>query len=492
MKDKIVRQLPYVLLLLVFVLHLPFLTADPDYYLSDSRDAFTDEGLNTSQLRNYINHGQLDFNECDNLIKTLLFNGLLFLPLKILGTEHIVARVTILLSIILLLFISMRSTYIKSIIAILSITTLLQYFVFQYSHFSLSEMISTVSIMVGIFFLYQYIENRILYKNHLLFASVFIAVAYYAKIQFIYIMPLIPIVMFVSICLKKKQPLNYNGPGIKDFAASMLWMFLLFSIYLLFWYWPNYEIFNYVLNEEASGKYATLLLIPRTVAFNIIYVLFSSRTWPANLLFAISFVTGCILFFKSRDRHYRILFAVVVAWLIVESHKLTMIYLPARYLVSYYFAAGLMSSIVIHQILFIKNQNMYWRYAGATLLLLFMINNSIDYVSLFKNRKFNISEVNKYLEAGMANPNQNLALGPWAPSLTWKCKAISKPVWHQFFNDVNLLEQNPRIIISEPGEADSNQAYSLQNISLEYHADSSRTFTIGKWMVTVFWMKPAQ
>jgi hypothetical protein len=173
MKDKIVRQLPYVLLLLVFVLHLPFLTADPDYYLSDSRDAFTDEGLNTSQLRNYINHGQLDFNECDNLIKTPLFNGLLFLPLKILGTEHIVARVTILLSIILLLFISMRSTYIKSIIAILSITTLLQYFVFQYSHFSLSEMISTVSIMVGIFFLYQYIVNRILYKNHLLFASVF-------------------------------------------------------------------------------------------------------------------------------------------------------------------------------------------------------------------------------------------------------------------------------------------------------------------------------
>ncbi len=113
MKDKIVRQLPYALLLLVFVLHLPFLTADPDYYLSDSRDAFTDEGLNTSQLRNYINHGQLDINECDNLIKTPLFNGLLFLPLKILGTQHIVARITILLSIMLLLFISMRSTYLK-------------------------------------------------------------------------------------------------------------------------------------------------------------------------------------------------------------------------------------------------------------------------------------------------------------------------------------------------------------------------------------------
>lgn len=492
MKDKIVRQLPYALLFLVFVLHLPFLTADPDYYLSDSRDAFTDEGLNTSQLRNYINHGQLDFYECDNLIKTPLFNGLLFLPLKIFGTQHIVARITILLSIILLLFISMRITYLKSVVAILSITTLMQYFVFQYSHFSLSEMISTASIMVGIFLLYQYIENRILYKNHLLFASVFMAIAYYAKIQFIYIMPLIPIVMFVSICLKKKQPLNYKGPGIKDFATSMLWMFLLFTIYLLFWYWPYHEIFNYVLNEEASGKYATLFLMPRTVAFNIINVLFSSRTWSANLFFAISFITGCMLFFKSRDRHYRILFTLVVAWLIVESHKFTMIYLPARYLVSYYFAAGLMSSIVIHQILHLQKKSKHWKFAGAALLLLFVTNNFIDYVSIFKNREFKISEVNKYLESGMAKPHQNLALGPWAPSLTWECKAISKPVWYQFFNDDRLLEQNPRIVISEPGEADSNQAYSLQNISLEHYADSSRTFSIGKWMVTVFWMKPSQ
>ncbi|MBS1659148.1 MAG: hypothetical protein JST18_13760, partial [Bacteroidetes bacterium] len=64
---------------LLILLHFPFLHADPDYFISIGRDAFTDEGLNTSQLRNYINHGYLSFDECDNLIKSPLFNLLLFL-----------------------------------------------------------------------------------------------------------------------------------------------------------------------------------------------------------------------------------------------------------------------------------------------------------------------------------------------------------------------------------------------------------------------------
>lgn len=491
MKDKTVKQVAYLSLVLLLVLHLPFLTADPDYFLSDSRDAFTDEGLNTSQLRNYLNHGRLDIYECDNLVKTPLFNALLFLPLNILGTQHMVARITILLSVLLLLFVSMRSLYLHIVVAILSITTMMQYFVFQYSHFSLSEMISTASILTGLFFLYQYIEDRLRHKHHLLLATAFLAVAYYFKIQFIYIILLIPSVLFVLICFRRYHQATYSdGSGIKDFTASLLWMLLFLTIYLLFWYWPNHDIFNYVLREEATGKYADFFLMPRTIGFNILHVLLSGKTWPANLLFAICFVTGCILFFKSSDRHYRILFPIVVAWLLFESHKLTMIYLPARYLVSFYFAAGLMSSIVIHQIFFLQNRIRYGRYGAVILLLLFATNNLTDYAYLFKNREFTISAINQYLAKGMSNSHQNVALGPWAPSLTWECKAISKPVWYQFFNDDNLLEQHPRIVVSEPGEADSNQAYYLQNINLHQHADSTRTFDIGKWVVTIFWMKP--
>src|SRR5438552_358421 len=123
---------------LLFLLHLPFLNADPDYFLSDSRDAFTDEGLNTSQLRNYINHNYLDLSECDNLVKTPLFNLLLYLPLKLFGTHLFIARLTILLLLIAsLIFISCQE-YFSRLTILLIATTLIQYYVFQYSHYSLS------------------------------------------------------------------------------------------------------------------------------------------------------------------------------------------------------------------------------------------------------------------------------------------------------------------------------------------------------------------
>src|SRR4029078_7292880 len=104
MKSKS-RIVAFVTILLLLLLHFLVLHSDPDYNLSIGRDAFTDEGLNTSQLRNYINHGYLSFDECDNLVKTPLFNLILFPSLKFFGTHLIVARVTILLLLVFVLLI---------------------------------------------------------------------------------------------------------------------------------------------------------------------------------------------------------------------------------------------------------------------------------------------------------------------------------------------------------------------------------------------------
>src|SRR4030095_97812 len=104
MRDRSSGLFRLLLILAIFCLHLPFLNADPDIPFTTGRDAFTDEGLNTSQLRNYINHGYLDFMECDNLVKTPLFNLVLFLPLKIFGIHLTVARLTILIFFLLALF----------------------------------------------------------------------------------------------------------------------------------------------------------------------------------------------------------------------------------------------------------------------------------------------------------------------------------------------------------------------------------------------------
>ncbi|MBA2423286.1 MAG: hypothetical protein H0V61_08690, partial [Chitinophagales bacterium] len=117
-------------LLLMVLLHLPFLHADPDINLTKSRDAFTDEGLNTSQLRNYVNHHYLDFMECDNLVKTPLFNATLYIPLKIFGTKLIIARLVVLIAFIISIYFASINFNSIFFTPLLLAITLLQYYVF--------------------------------------------------------------------------------------------------------------------------------------------------------------------------------------------------------------------------------------------------------------------------------------------------------------------------------------------------------------------------
>ncbi|HUM46404.1 MAG TPA: hypothetical protein PLD84_05725 [Chitinophagales bacterium] len=295
MEKKKFHRIYLLLLFSVFFLHLPFLNADPDLHLSASRDAFTDEGLNTSQLRNFINRDSLDFWECDNLVKNPLFNAILFVPLKLFGTHLIIARITILIFIFCLMLLTTKNPYFRSITAIAAITTLLQYYVFQYSHFSLSEMLSTAFILSGIYYLYLFIENKFQKNFQLVFASVFLAASYYSKIQFIYIAPLIPAVILLLMAINKEFP---TCPSLRHLIMSVGLMILLITVYTIFWYLPHREIFDYVLKEEASGKYAALSSMPKTIAFNITRVLFSSNTWIINSLFLSCFIAGC-LFWKQ-------------------------------------------------------------------------------------------------------------------------------------------------------------------------------------------------
>src|ERR1051325_7282945 len=174
-------------IVLLFLLHLPFLHSDPDYFLSIGRDAFTDEGLSTSQLRNFINHGYFNLNECDNAIKTPLFNLILFLPLKFFGTHLIVARITILLVLIVALLFLLKENYFAKLVPFLFITMLLQFYVFQYSHFALSEMLSIICILIGILFTFRMIGfakplSGRKAADSVWLPALFFSLAYYSKI----------------------------------------------------------------------------------------------------------------------------------------------------------------------------------------------------------------------------------------------------------------------------------------------------------------------
>src|SRR5947207_12380290 len=95
----------FLYILLIFLTHLPFLNADPHVHIAlNSVDAFTDEGLYSCQLRNFINHGYLNIKESDGLLKAPLFNIVLALPLFVFGTHLYIARLAILVTGIFLLY----------------------------------------------------------------------------------------------------------------------------------------------------------------------------------------------------------------------------------------------------------------------------------------------------------------------------------------------------------------------------------------------------
>ena len=92
------------LIFIVFLLHFPFLNADPDINISTSMGPFTDEGLYTSNIRNLIHQGSYDFELSDVPVKSPVFPFLFYIPFVLAGTKLIVARLTVLLLILILYF----------------------------------------------------------------------------------------------------------------------------------------------------------------------------------------------------------------------------------------------------------------------------------------------------------------------------------------------------------------------------------------------------
>src|SRR5665213_926681 len=88
----------FIAAILFLLFQLPFLHADPAEGVSWSRGPWTDEGLYLSQIRNAINHGHLNINESDCLLKTPLFNLIMYPLFLLFGTKLMVARCFVMLT----------------------------------------------------------------------------------------------------------------------------------------------------------------------------------------------------------------------------------------------------------------------------------------------------------------------------------------------------------------------------------------------------------
>ncbi len=190
MKWKNSKTVFFIILGLLFISHLPFIDADPDRNMAVGRGPFTDEGLNTIQIRNWVNHGDLNLAECDNLLKTPMLGFPLAVTYKIFGATHIVSRLHILVLLFLALLLIGLDEKNRWIIIIFSLITLLQYQVFQSSHFSMAEMLSVAAVLLSIHFLARSFDMDFSQKSRLkqaVLSGVFLSLSYFIKIQFIYL-----------------------------------------------------------------------------------------------------------------------------------------------------------------------------------------------------------------------------------------------------------------------------------------------------------------
>jgi len=203
----------------------------------------------------------------------------------------------------------------------------------------------------------------------------------------------------------------------------------------------------------------------------------------------VCFILGVFLFIKSNSESFKVLFVITSLWMILECHKLAMIYLPSRYLVSYYFAAGMMSSVVLAEALKKEIVRVAIQRIALVFLLFFLAGNLYNLKEIFQRRTFQVEAINNYLSVTIKDPAEPV-LGVWSTNATWECKARCIPVWKDFMNDEDVFKQfHPQAILSEPNEDESNRAFVSQGIDLKAASDSSRSFQMGKWEVIVYWMK---
>jgi len=271
-------------------------------------------------------------------------------------------------------------------------------------------------------------------------------------------------------------------------------MILFLAVYLLAWYLPFKGTYDYMMAHQ-SGTLEINREVFNHINFNITYFLLSKINLPFTLTFLVCLLTGIFLLFRKVSGSFPLLFKTALLWLILESHKLTMVYWPTRYQVSMYVAMGLLITIVFYELinnggLFKNNRRATWllRVVAVTWIMVMFVNNVNDYFKTLERREWVIRDTNRYLAENLTK--DDVAIGAWAPSLTWDAKCRAFPVWGGFLNDQDpLVKFHPKVVLSEPDEQDSEQAYKKQGIDLLKESDSIRSFQIGQWNIKVYWIR---
>jgi hypothetical protein len=410
-----------------------------------------------------------------------LLNAWLFFPMKFFGAKLAVARVSVLISVLLVTALAISPQ--RFLFSLVALVCLLQLHVFQYTHLAMSEMLAVSMLLLSTRFLQAAIRDETQPPRLIFSAVLFAAMSYCIKIQFIYAAALIP---FSLILLRWLRVAPVSPRHVR---TAVLLTLAFAAIYVLTWYLPNRSFFNQVLAFEGKDKFPQSGYLLHTILSNIRLNLLGLSTRYFMVLAFISFIAGCLYFIRSRDQEFKMLFVISSCWILLEGHRLFLTYFPPRYQVSFFFAAGFNASVVIHAMLISSSHHRMLRRMAILLLLAFILLNGFSYIRQINERQFTVAAANEYMKQATNDPSR-VVLGSWAPAITWDPGSRAVPVWKDFLNDEKTMEKfNPAAVITEPGETDSRGAFMRQGIHLAALSDSTRSITLGPWRLLVYWIK---
>ncbi|NVO04141.1 MAG: hypothetical protein HXX09_15710 [Bacteroidetes bacterium] len=483
------KYLPIIVIAIYFLLQFPFLKADPDKRVDTFRHAWTDEGLYSSQIRNFVDVGKFDIKENSTFVRGPVFNIIQLPFFYILGTNLIVARLIILCWTILVLFLFLRNEKLRNFGLFMTVFALLEFHVFQFTHYSMAELLCIDFILLSLYFIISSLEEKRKGKKiSLVFlSSLMLFLCYSSKVQFLYVGALAPATFFFlslnESILNRKIKLQYFFP----FLWSMLFSGLLAGIYYFLWYLPNYEFYQYVMTSETSGRFGkTIKELWQTIKFNNEHILWTGDFKFGFAHFYLILLVGFVFFIaKKKKAIHSVISIFSMVWIILELHKMPMNYLPNQYLVSLIFAIGVFIASIYAELMAYFNKFKFLIIGIA--LLVGLYNLKYNY-GAYKVRTYQLRALNEYLNK--PELKGKTIIGPWAASSSWKSKSKTLPVWYQYFNWQNpITKYKPTIVISEISEGESDNCYKNQGIDLKQISDSSKTFDVWNTQLVVYWIK---
>jgi hypothetical protein len=479
LEHKLGKYYSFVVVALVALLHLPFIHADPDSEVSTrSRGAWTDEGLNTVQIRNYVNHGYLSMDECDNLIKTPLFGFGLVPFYKVLGPHIWVGRVLVLSSLLFVLFLFLRRKETQLFGTVLAIIGLLQFHVFQYSHYSLAEMLGVSWILLGIYLLWRHNQNQ--KWSALIISTVCFSLAYYSKITFVYAVGIPFTVTYLQFLSDRIMESNSAESLWKNWSMQGLVTAFFGGLFYFKWFKPNQVVFDMVQANQGEGRFDIVDAWNR-FSFNLEHFIsvdgFAPMVWLIPVAFLLLSVNG-----KIKNGKETILFGLIV-WFVIELHHALLVNPPTRYLIPLFFSALAFVSFSLAEF---SSQGIGKKMVLGVLVLIGGYNLS-NYANSISRKSSEIETVRMYL--ANYDLSETTILGVWGTTLASETQARCIPIWSDFnMKEQPLQEYQPRIIFAEKNEAGSGEAFLSKAIDLEAEADSVKQFNIWRYKVNLYWM----